>query len=328
MNRALATALATLVGLALTACSSTTEDDPAASGDESSLAGSTGAPAGEGPRSAVQELVDRLAADADEPADIVAADFAAARTAADLPADADPYDYFDRVKPAESRFGDLIEAVPHLVRPQESPALEVIDAGLITAAATSRGVLVRVTVIRTDQDVEEIADGLTERGYDRDGDLLTFTSEEVTERIDAVYSHVAIGDGVVALAERSTNGEEAVTAAKPAPVATEIGEQIQALVDSAGAAAISYYAVELPCVAAVAVLEPVDADASMVFTTDAPADVDVRLADGPLADYYDFGEPETADGQVSVTVATMSDGPGALRILSGETPLDGMVACA
>ena len=141
----------------------------------------------------VEELLAHLPADAELLASV---DLAAAREALDLPEDADPLDRGGGRADQRLLF-TAAYALPHLERPVDLPIMAALDHGRIRAAAT--GGLPpeeRVTVVDTEQSVDEVLEGLEQRGYRREDRILE--SEEPPVRV--VYGAAAEADGLLVLA--------------------------------------------------------------------------------------------------------------------------------
>lgn len=139
------------------------------------------------------DLLAQLPSDAELLATV---DFSAAREALELPEDADPLDRGGG-RGAQRLLFTVAYALPHLERPGDLPVTAALDHGRIRAAATGglapQG---QVTVIATEQSVEEVLEGLEQRGYRREGQILA--SDEPSVKV--VYGAAAEADGLLVLA--------------------------------------------------------------------------------------------------------------------------------
>lgn len=147
----------------------------------------------------------------ENPFGISEVDLVALKEALGLPADADPG------APPDSEAQQRLAAVARAVLPfcgsgEEPPEpidiaiREAVDCSRVEAAAAPAGVgLWSLTIMRTEQPFEEIADSLTDAGYSREGRLLGYPGGDVPMR----YLGVVAGpedDSLIALSRDPTVG--------------------------------------------------------------------------------------------------------------------------
>jgi hypothetical protein len=97
-------------------------------------------------------------------------------------------------------------ALSQLPKPRPDPFTEAFDGGAIAAAATGSsadGSPGPLTVIRTSQPFDELAEALAKQGYQRDGDVVSKPGAETNEVADA-------GGGVIVLSSKGASAAEAV----------------------------------------------------------------------------------------------------------------------
>jgi hypothetical protein len=95
-------------------------------------------------------------------------------------------------------------------------AAAAIDSGLVSEAASAEALDGRVVVLRTDQPFEEIADGMEDEGYERDGDLLVSDDRSPTggfRFVGSVDDVVILGASAAAVDEALEAGDEPLASA-------------------------------------------------------------------------------------------------------------------
>jgi hypothetical protein len=139
------------------------------------------------------ELVDRIPENA---SGIAALDLDRARRALDFDEDFDPSKAGQDGAERRLLYASAL-AMPWLSRPQEVPLREAIDHSQVTAAVTSDAGFgsTAVTLLATDQSLDEVGEVLEKQGYRRDGDVLVSPERFV----EVVYPAVAGADGVLAM---------------------------------------------------------------------------------------------------------------------------------
>lgn len=139
------------------------------------------------------DLLAHLPSDAEVLATV---DVSAAREALELPEDADPLDRGGGSGDQRLLFA-VAYALPHLERPVDLPIMAALDHSLLRAVATGgRPPQDQVTVVATEQSVEEVLEGLEERGYRREGRILV----SVEPPVKVVYGAAAEADDLLLLA--------------------------------------------------------------------------------------------------------------------------------
>jgi hypothetical protein len=291
------------------------------------LLGATGC-GGEDPAStgALADLVDRVATSGNDRS-VLAVDFAAARAALSLSDDADPSAGFGGNE-SERRFTAAAAAMPHLARPRKSAMHDAIDAGRVSAAATNSALgKGSLTVVRTGQDFDEIADALAGAGFERDGDVLTYTGDE---RLSSgpLYSHVAGRKGLVAMTSDITGDEGAETVRRAlGDVPSSESGKLAAELSGPGQAVVR---VGNECVRAMTIVDPFDgndAHLTLVAQSDISTVEFVGDRSGTLGSFR-FGTPERVEDQLRIPVQEAPANASPLRLVTGDLTQGDLWKCS
>lgn len=168
---------------------------------------------------------------------------------------------------------------------------------------------------------------LEEAGYEREGDVLV-TDDPLTE---VSYSAVAGADGYVAMSTDPEADPESVRAAASAEIEPPGGAERDVLAELGGpiSGAVASSAESAGCVNTFGISDGLRGEAELRLDGDddispdgfAGSDLDETIGFG-----FDFGEPESDDGNLVVPIK--SDGPpSAVGILLGDIPAGSLYDC-
>lgn len=274
------------------------------------LVGCGGSGDGDGPEP-VSELA-RLVPE--NPFGVSEVDLVALKDALGLPADADP------AAPPEGEAGRRLTSVAravvpfcHGVEPPEPIDVAIrqaVDCSQIQAAAAPAGVgLWSLTIMRTEQPFDEIADSLTAAGYSRQGRLLGYPGGTTPMR----YAEVVAGaddETLIALARDRTAGFAALG---EAPAAPDARPELSALGALTAAPARTARLGNGECVAAYAIADQIADDRGELVVQLASEEAEATpngftldehegFASRPGAsELFDFGQPEADGGTLQVS---------------------------
>jgi hypothetical protein len=249
-------------------------------------------------------------------------DLAAAREELGLPDDAEALPFqamIDQEFELDSPEGQLMVATqlgaPQLALSvqtlQLDPVTETFDDTAITAAATAPTEDGILTAIQTDQDFDDLADGLGAEGYERDGDTLTNADAEIQEVASA-------GDGIVLFSDRTGVAGEAASDPPGGPA-----ELLDLLAGADQAIAQAGTGLGDTCVVAFGGWEnPQGTEGAIRIEVDGTADAERVDLDalGEGGDTLDLGEPSVDGSTIEVPFTAESDqGAFAIRALIQTT---------
>lgn len=233
---------------------------------------------------------------------IWAADLVAARAAAGLPSDADPLDYSEDPSVKRARVASTILVVaPALMDFAGDPLADAVDREALQAIATTTEPLGSdLTVMRTDQDFEEVAQDLLDDGFERNGSVLSRSEGGTPPGV----AHVASGDGLIAATHDPDGAERVALAVTNDPPATELAQRAADLAE--GAAALGLVPDPSTCMSAWGVTERYDGTGGdlVLFAVDDPSEIEV-LAHGRRR-WIEFGEPDLESDRVVVPADSSS----------------------
>lgn len=285
----------------------------------------------------MRDLAARVATHENAERGIIVFDVDAAREAAGLPADADPADpWAEDADPtgdealAGQRFRTAGMTIPHLQHPLEDGPAASIDTGQVSAAATVMGG--RLAVIRTSQDFEEIATAFEEAGYDRDGDVVTYTGDDGSLGGEHVYANLGWRDGLLVVSTDPDGDPDAVRAALADDVDdSDLASFATDLMGDTGAPGVLVAEVpdaeSVSCVSRVGVADLITGSGEYVLVSDDPGDVDVVLGDEGHRGRYQYDEPEVDGEQVRVGIE-VNEATFSPLLTWAETSMEDVWTCA
>ena len=276
--------------------------------------------------SSALELVDRLP-QSEISHGVMYVDVEAMREALGLDADLDPATAFVEGTDEERRFATTVGAVvTYMISPFQTAIGEAIDEAQITAAANNllTGGEEGMTLIETEQSFDEIASVLEERGFERDGDVLT-TEEPFQE---AGAQAVAGGNGLVALGSDPATVEAAVGDEVTAPT----GPERELIAELGGPAAGAFAGRGEDCVEAIGLVDRMaGGEGEFVLAMTEPDPQRFKLGDQRDLPFttFQFGEV-TADGneiRAPFTVPLAEANLAPLGFLLLDIPADMIYDC-
>jgi hypothetical protein len=197
-------------------------------------------------------------------------------------------------------------------------AAEAIDSGRVSEAASAEGLDGQVVVLRTDQPFEEIADGMEEEGYERDGDLLVSDDRFST----GGFRFVGSVDDVVILGVSAAAVDEALEAGAE-PLASAAATMLAAVEGSARVGVAANADRELECGSSFGIgvsAEPAEGEFAAYADGDGdPDNVFAGLDDDPRFDAFGI-EVTTAEAEGDLVRVTFHYEPAPAVTI--RTPLE------
>lgn len=237
---------------------------------------------------------------------VVAADVDAAREAAGLAGDADPTD----LDSGQSRNRFVVSTFVGLWNisfPNNNPVRDALDHSVISAYAAhlfqEPGA---ITLVATTQPFDDLAEGLEEAGYERDGDVV-FSDGDPEE---LSYTAAAPGDGFLVLGyDPDTVRRVAAGEAEPAS-----SPEVEAVLAHDDAPVVAAIAPEEPeCIVTMTSTDQVEGGGTLYIRTAGKPDLDAfQRLDSPAFSSIGFGvgEPQIAGDEISIEIEVDPSGSG------------------